>query len=245
MDLIIFGNEMPKLSFKLDPTSGYSITCENNYCIKLENGFSNIEKITWRDLLDNMYTCEWEFEGLEKYIPNKLKNDLLKIMDSDIERNFFNMFFDECFYLPKFFPKDIEKVKKFFNETIENTALIPQVWVNWIHYDNKSKIRAQRTKTEPFRIDFLIVEDRRKIIIEIDGESHFAEIGMDSNYGGVGYKVDMEKFTEYLRKDRWLRRQGWEVYRFSVNEVEEMVASKNLSTVLCNEINLLRDDLPF
>ncbi len=46
------------------------------------------------------------------------------------------------------------------------------------------------------------------IIIEIDGASHYSN-GID--------KPSMEVYTEHLRKDRWLRNQGWAIYRVSNN----------------------------
>jgi len=35
--------------------------------------------------------------------------------------------------------------------------MIPQAWVNWIHYDSKDKERAEKVEREAFRVDFLIL----------------------------------------------------------------------------------------
>lgn len=69
-------------------------------------------------------------------------------------------------------------------------ALIPQVWVNWLHHSRRNGERARRARLMPFRVDFLLQCSReflspptelayrnlpvRKVIIEIDGSSHFA-----------------------------------------------------------------------
>lgn len=103
-------------------------------------------------------------------------------------------------------------------------ALIPQVWVNWIHYDPKDRERAERVQEEPFRVDFLYVDDSlhdSPVIIEIDGMTHFGAYGV--NQAGEEYfEPSMEEYTRHLRKDRWLRAQGWHVVRISNLEVEEL-----------------------
>lgn len=43
---------------------------------------------------------------------------------------------------------------------------------------------------------------------------------MDPQLQGMGAHPCPERFTLYLRQDRWLRREGWEVFRFSEQEVE-------------------------
>jgi len=37
-------------------------------------------------------------------------------------------------------------------ETLNAPALIPQVWVNWTHYDSKDKERAEQQKGNPFEL---------------------------------------------------------------------------------------------
>ena len=62
--------------------------------------------------------------------------------------------------------------------------------------------------------------DDRQIIIAIDGASHFSEIfDIDQKTGRLKLEGSMEKYTEHLKKDRWLRREGYEVWRFSDLEV--------------------------
>lgn len=126
--------------------------------------------------------------------------------------------------------------KKFLNQYAEETrdrdidtrwhlchwpALIPQVWVNIIHYAPTDKERADRAQQEPQRVDFVSFSFNKKIIIEIDGESHFTEILNLDDRGMLLYEPSMEKYSLHLKKDRWLRKQGWEVWRFSTKEVKE------------------------
>jgi len=95
-------------------------------------------------------------------------------------------------------------------------ALIPQVWLNWIYYDPRNKERAARTKREPFRVDFVMSDKGRKLVFEIDGESHFSElVDVDQSSGRIKLDASMATYTEHLKKDRWLRSHGWEVWRFS------------------------------
>ena len=58
----------------------------------------------------------------------------------------------------------------------------------------------------------------RKAIIEIDGESHFGS--WEGEDDGVRFVPSMEKYMQHLMKERWLQRQGWEVWRFSNLEIE-------------------------
>ena len=67
----------------------------------------------------------------------------------------------------------------------------------------------------------MITFENRIIVIEIDGSSHFSEPYVKEQTSGVGYLADIDAFTTHLKQDRWLRKQGWEVYRFSNKEVEE------------------------
>ena len=110
------------------------------------------------------------------------------------------------------------------NVVWNSPALIPQVWVNWIHHDPEDKERAQTRQQEPFRVDFLLVDDRlseQPTIIEVDGMTHFGYWGTNEA-GEPSFEPSLEDYTEHLRKDRWLRNQGWNVVRISNQEVEEL-----------------------
>jgi very-short-patch-repair endonuclease len=95
-------------------------------------------------------------------------------------------------------------------------ALIPQVWLNVIPPGNRTLAEEQRLAREPQRVDFLMIAEGRKCIIEIDGPSHYAEY----DEAGSEYSVSEERYTFNLRVERSLRTHGFEVYRFSNFEVE-------------------------
>jgi len=59
----------------------------------------------------------------------------------------------------------------------------------------------------------------RQRVIEIDGNSHFLEVFDIDKSGRMKLEGSMEKYTEHLKKDRWLCREGYEVWRFSDLEV--------------------------
>ena len=55
----------------------------------------------------------------------------------------------------------------------------------------------------PYVVDFLI--NSRRLVIEVDGEHHFTEAGMERD----------------RKRDAWLAMQGYLVIRFSTGDVEE------------------------
>ncbi|MCD6471758.1 hypothetical protein J7K55_01345 [Candidatus Aerophobetes bacterium] len=100
------------------------------------------------------------------------------------------------------------------------------MWVNWIHYDRKSRERADRYHLKPFRVDFLyqgftITGDFKRTIVEVDNIWHIAEFKRDVEESLRSQRASLEKFTEHLRRDRWLRKRGWEVCRFSDLEAKK------------------------
>jgi very-short-patch-repair endonuclease len=104
----------------------------------------------------------------------------------------------------------------------EQPALIPQVW---IHYDP----RTRRQRTAPLftaqRMDFLLLLERgRRVVIEIDGKTHFTdESGAPSP----------RRYAEMMRGDRDLQLRGYEVFRFGAAELpDESAASQVLAEFL-------------
>lgn len=85
-------------------------------------------------------------------------------------------------------------------------ALIPQVY---LHLDP----RTRRTTGGPLlrqRMDFLLLlPGRRRIVVEVDGQHHYAE----------GGKPAPHRYAEMMREDRQLRLAGYEVYRFGAAEL--------------------------
>lgn len=88
-------------------------------------------------------------------------------------------------------------------------ALLPQVY---LHFD--PEIARRRTALPPFvrqRMDFLmLLPDRTRIVIEVDGVQHYSEGGRPSP----------AKYGTMLAEDRRLRLLGYEVYRFGGSELQ-------------------------
>ncbi len=94
-------------------------------------------------------------------------------------------------------------------------ALIPQVWLNFIYERNLGLLDPARGHLEenPARVDFVMLFDGGKHVIEIDGPEHYAE------FKGGRYLVSEERYTKNLRIERRLEWDGWKAHRFSNWEV--------------------------
>lgn len=107
-------------------------------------------------------------------------------------------------------------------ELWNHTALIPQVWVNKIAGGSS---RSERSDVEPFRIDFLLKPPESVSpnfsIVQIDGIGHVARSELDAA-DNRQYQPSLKMFTEHTKKDRWLRKHGYDVVRFTTKEVREM-----------------------
>lgn len=86
-------------------------------------------------------------------------------------------------------------------------VLIPQVY---LHYDPKDKEERQNYKySEKLifqRMDFLIIYKNRRIIIEIDGETHTPE-------------NSLERYSKQLEYDRTMKFLGYDVFRLGGYEL--------------------------
>lgn len=87
-------------------------------------------------------------------------------------------------------------------------ALLPQVY---LHYDPAiAKTLRHRLPLPRQRMDFLILlPNRQRIVIEVDGKHHFSEGDLPS----------LKAYSEMVSSDRELRLVGYEVYRFGANEL--------------------------
>lgn len=72
-----------------------------------------------------------EFEGLVNYLADTM-------MESDRELEFFEMYVSHCVYQSSHPISSREKWQPDMKSLRETAALVPQVWVNWIHYDPKA-----------------------------------------------------------------------------------------------------------
>lgn len=87
-------------------------------------------------------------------------------------------------------------------------ALLPQVY---LHYDPAIvKSLRHRLPLPRQRMDFLmLLPNRQRIVIEVDGKHHFSENDLPS----------LKVYADMVSADRELRLAGYEVYRFGANEL--------------------------
>jgi hypothetical protein len=94
-------------------------------------------------------------------------------------------------------------------------ALIPEVWLNVIGSERTLE-DADHLAENPQRVDFALFAEGEKAVIEIDGPSHYA----DYDESTKTYSINEERYAKNLAIERSLRRQGWDIHRFSNLEVE-------------------------
>jgi len=232
LEFFIYGSEPPKINFSQSPNGSFSFVIENKNKVRYFKENVRGKSLSWCDihpmvqeipgfikdydsfeeLLNNPKCPEKSiaFKALN-YEFNRITSHFAQFTESEAERNFFD-----------YYIKDITE----FEDPVwkwHKPVLIPQVWVNWLHYDSKDKNRKDRAQKEPFRVDF-VMKDKEVgeefIIIEIDGESHFGKYLTKDN-GGFILQPSMEEYTKHVRKDRWLRNQGWKVFRITALEIEK------------------------
>jgi very-short-patch-repair endonuclease len=232
MKLIIYGEEPPKISFTQSPKGDLSFKVENERVIEID---PEQKTIRWIHLYP--VNRRWKFrkaksEEEEDKLFVEFTGELEKLNRSEAERLFFSKYVSEC-----------------LNRSVtvkcwEAPALIPQVWVNWIHYDARDQKRAQRVQREPFRVDFMMKDEEISeslLIIEIDGLSHFCDFRINPVGSPIPHP-SMDSFTEHIIKDRWLRKQGWQVFRVSSQEVEQC---ENFSDLFFDVVGKWIIDIPF
>lgn len=231
-NVMVYGKEPPKLSFVQSPDGAITFKIENKN--KVNTNFSNEKGILrWVDMIWNSYymgildalTADdkldapflmWgqDLEDVGQF--HQLLDHLASMVGSATEETFLRTYAAMCL-------AEARVLDGYSFMVWAKPALVPQAWVNWIHYDSADSQRAKRAREEPFRVDFMI-KDRRMgpnfTVIEIDGISHFGDI-KSHNGDTVRFEASMNAYTEHLRKDRWLRKHGWNVFRISNQEVED------------------------
>jgi len=228
MENLIFGPDFPQVSFSLSPNerTGFSVASKNNWV------FSNrrmLKTVTWfylnawttPELVDRKQVADADGYVYDFYSGNwdLLKKALLLLPGSAAEKSFLTQYFEICEKKGQYEKPDNFELSRCI--TMAMPALIPQVWINWLYWDPKDKSRAEEAQKVPNRLDFVMFYQSRKIAIEIDGTSHFSDILDLSEKDVIRFEPSLKKYTEHLKKDRWLRREKWDLWRFSNLEVED------------------------
>jgi very-short-patch-repair endonuclease len=177
------------------------------------------EEIRWIDLFDlqlnnllnsqeileaSLLTDSNPFATYDKYT-SRFWNRLRQYCNSEVEKDFFDLYCYLCFrdngpdaLLP---------------------ALIPDVYINWYSTQEKRDINE-----EPYRVDFVFKSPafgtNSLVIVEIDGPSHYASYDRNRKQ----YTVDETIYAKHLKKDRWLRKQGFKVLRLGNSEIRSITS---------------------
>lgn len=149
----------------------------------------------------------YPFAFYDKYISSlwkKLENYCNQ--KSTAERDFFNLYCDLCC-------RDVHGGALL-------PALIPHVYVNW----NFSKEERAKRKN-PFIVDFIFKSSafgtNDLVVVEIDGLSHYNIYDRERKK----YELSEDVYAEHLKKDRWLRKQGFKVFRIGNSEIKTITSS--------------------
>lgn len=160
--------------------------------------FCNEEEIYQETLQD----FPFDLAIVNSYI-GRLWDDLKKYCHkkSSTEKDFFELYCQLCTY-------DEGQIAYL-------PALIPSVHINWECVSKK--------REKPCIVDFVFKSPKfgtnNLVIVEIDGASHYADYNENGNY----YSYYEGKYVESLRKDRWLRKQGFQVLRIGNSEIKEIL----------------------
>lgn len=100
--------------------------------------------------------------------------------------------------------------------TIRYPALIPQVWLNWLHAAPEQLLKTLE-EGRASRVDFVAFADGDRHVVEIDGPSHWAWFNTSTR----SYTADEKEYARNLRIERWLRAEGWVMTRIGRDEVRE------------------------
>jgi hypothetical protein len=123
----------------------------------------------------------WKNKSEDKLFPRLQES----IKGNDVELKFFDIYY-----------------KKVVNDNFDMPALLPQVY---LHYDPKTiKELFGEKRLIHQRMDFLMLYNGRRIIIEIDGVHHYSIDG----------KPSPKLYSEMVKYDRKMKLHGYEIFRF-------------------------------
>ncbi len=147
--------------------------------------------LKWDDLVAWWATSSYHKDGVEN-VDKELFLRLYKSLDKGLEKTFFKKYYN-----------------LFKDELGSNLpALIPQVY---LHYDPKTiaQLRGEK-RLERQRMDFLmLLSNRHRVIIEIDGKQHYAD----------GDIASPTLYSNMVAEDRRMKLAGYDLYRFGGYEL--------------------------
>jgi len=187
----------PEIIFS-DSVSNDIEIVENSDCCLVYDRPIKSHGLLWQELIDWWREKEHLNQDSDRDVSEKLYRRLLDSLASSPEKRFLYTYFK------KFHEKFKEKLP----------ALIPQVYLHYDPYTIKQLQNQRRLIRQ--RMDFLLLlSNRTRVVIEIDGKQHYAE----------GDKASPRLYSEMVAEDRKLKLAGYEVYRFGGYELEKEAPS--------------------
>lgn len=101
--------------------------------------------------------------------------------------------------------------------TLRFPALIPQVWLNWLHSASEEDLKI--LDEYPSRVDFVAFWNGERHLIEVDGPSHYASYDERVRR----YEVDERAYARNLKIARSLQRDGWNLTRIARIEIRDVL----------------------
>ena len=189
---LIFAADGPKPEIVLSDSVSNDIEVVKNaeYCLIYDKPLQT-HGLLWRDLV------EWWKEEVGNTLSDREANRqlykrLAKSLASKPERALWKAYFN------LFYEKLGERLP----------ALIPQVYLHYDPYTIKQLRGERRLKRQ--RMDFLLLlSERARIVVEVDGKQHYAD----------GDMADPRLYAAMVAEDRNLQLAGYEVYRFGGYEL--------------------------
>jgi hypothetical protein len=181
---VVFGSTRKPDLVLLDALSNDLGLINKDEALLFDGGIPE-DGLSWRQLVTALLPAKAAVDlrkaGLDLY------RRLVECLASAAERNLFRVY-----------------AERYARLGFDQPALMPQVW---LHYDPKAAWRSDgASPLNRQRMDFLLlVEGRRRVVIEVDGIHHYSD---DAGRTSPG------KYAEMVRADRDLRLAGYEVYRF-------------------------------
>lgn len=180
----------PELVFTDAVNNDISIVKNEGNCLVFDKRIPE-SGLKWDDLVTWWSSSKYHNPD-EENVDKELFMRLEKTLDASLEKSFFRKYYN-----------------LFKSELGGNLpALIPQVY---LHYDPKTiaQLKGEKRLVRQ-RMDFLmLLSNRHRIIIEIDGKHHYTE----------GEKASPKLYSEMVAEDRRMKLAGYDLYRFGGYEL--------------------------
>ncbi|MBF6325895.1 hypothetical protein [Nocardia cyriacigeorgica] len=89
-------------------------------------------------------------------------------------------------------------------------ALLPEIWLYW---DPKTSDQRGTEALLKFRMDFLLLLPDRRIVLEVDGVSHYTNLAGEPS---------PQEYAKNAKVDRAMKLSGFDVYRFGGAELSDV-----------------------